>query len=174
MSGRSTEAWLLAVLLVAVASPAYGQDAGKRLVGAWHGVEGIDLATRNDARTVINAPSEAEASAQVKCWPTGAFNVLVLFADRLPPTVGDTSVTITYRFDHGVADQARAYLIYVSEQSFAVSIGPRVYSALLEAEPSTFDIRVHDPEDSSQVLARGEIDVSGVRLALDWCLAVRD
>ncbi len=175
VSGRPTEAaWLLALLLVAVTAPGHGQDIGKRLVGAWYGVEGIDPVTNEDARTVITAPLEAEASAQIKCWPTGAFNVLVLFDARLPPGVGDTSVNVTYRFDHGVPDQARAYLIYVSERNFAVSLGPTLFSALLEAEPDTFVIRVHHPDDPSGDVARGEIDVSGLGTALDWCLAVQD
>lgn len=175
MSGRPTEAArLLALLLVAVTAPGHGQDIGQKLVGAWYGVEGIDPVTNEDARTVITAPLEAEASAQIKCWPNGAFNVLVLSNARLPPGVGDTSVTVSYRFDRGVPSQGRAYLIYVSERNFAVSLGPTLYSALLEAGPDTFDIRVHHPDDPSEDLARGEIDVSGLGTALDWCLAVQD
>ncbi len=78
MSRRPTEAaCLFALLLVVVAAPGHGQNIGKRLVGAWYGVEGIDPLTNEDARTVITAPLEAEASAQIKCWPNGAFNVLV-------------------------------------------------------------------------------------------------
>lgn len=175
VSGRPAEAtWLLALLLAAVTAPGHGQDIGNRIVGAWYGVEGIDAVTNADARTVITGPLEAEASAQIKCWPTGAFNVLVLFDARLPPGVGDTSVTLTYRFDRGVPGQARAYLIYVSERDFAVSLGPTLYGALLEAGPDTFDIRVHHPDDPSRDLARGEIDVSGLGKALDWCLALQD
>lgn len=112
VSGRPTEAArLLALLLVAVTAPGHGQDIGQKLVGAWYGVEGIDPVTNEDARTVITAPLEAEASAQIKCWPNGAFNVLVLSNARLPPGVGDTSVTVSYRFDRGVPSQGRAYLI---------------------------------------------------------------
>ena len=55
-----------------------------------------------------------------------------------------------------------------------MSLGPTLYSALLEAGPDTFDIRVHHPDDPSEDLARGEIDVSGLGTALDWCLAVQD
>ena len=82
-------------------------------------------------------------------------------------------MTLTYRFDHGVPNQGRASQ-YVSERNFAVSLGPTLYSALLEAGPDTFDIRVPHPDDPSEDLARGEIDVTGLRTALDWCLAVQD